>query len=183
MPTPLFLASIHLSSRTVSPRDHNLCIQNFPSIIICFHIFTEHITLKLLSTASTTNGMYHITTLSLTVSLLGFVAATGNLVHRYAQLRAWGQPGCRASNLGEAGIYGDYIGSCEPLDNYDMVRSVSVEAVESGCTRTSRQLLDCALPLTNLQCTFTAICSVIPNGSRLLLTNASVANTSIRCTN
>lgn len=86
--------------------------------------------------------MYHITTLSLTVSLLGFVAATSNPVHRYAQLRAWGQPGCRASILGEAGIYGDYIGSCEPSVNYDTVRSVSVEAIESGCTRTSRQLLD-----------------------------------------
>ncbi|KAJ6118186.1 hypothetical protein N7471_014063 [Penicillium samsonianum] len=87
--------------------------------------------------------MYHITTLSLTISLLGFVAATGNPVHRYAQLRAWGQPGCRASNLGEADIYGDYIGSCEPLDNYDTVRSVSVEAVESGCTLYIYRSLQC----------------------------------------
>ncbi|KAF4766450.1 hypothetical protein HAV15_010617 [Penicillium sp. str.  len=78
--------------------------------------------------------MYRIAALPLTVSLLGVVAATGNPVHRYAQLRAWGQPGCRASNLGEEGIYGDYIGSCEPLDNYNTVRSVSVETVESGCT-------------------------------------------------
>jgi hypothetical protein len=37
-----------------------------------------------------------------------------------------------------------------PLDNYDTVRSVSVESVESGCTRTSRQFLDCMLPLINL---------------------------------
>ncbi|KAJ5522391.1 hypothetical protein N7527_006506 [Penicillium freii] len=95
--------------------------------------------------------MYHITTLSLTVSLVGFVAATGNPAHQNSQLRAWAQPGCRASNLGEAGIYGDYIGSCEPLENYDTVRSVSVdEAVESGCTRTFRQFLD----YVSLQCHF-----------------------------
>ena len=93
--------------------------------------------------------MHYITALSLTASLLGMVAATGNPVHRYTQLRAWGQPGCRASNLGEEGIYGDYIGLCVPLGNYDTIRSVSVESVESGCTRTSRQFLDCMLPLTN----------------------------------
>lgn len=78
------------------------------------------------------------------------VAATGNPVHRYAQLRAWGKPGCRASNLGEEGIYGDYIGLCLPFGNYDTIRSVSVESVESGCTSTSRQFLDCMSPLTNL---------------------------------
>ncbi|KAJ5260361.1 hypothetical protein N7497_012219 [Penicillium chrysogenum] len=32
--------------------------------------------------------MHYITALSLTASLLGMVAATGNPVHRYAQLRA-----------------------------------------------------------------------------------------------
>ncbi|KAI1829880.1 hypothetical protein DTO027I6_9239 [Penicillium roqueforti] len=79
----------------------------------------------------------------LSISLLGMVAATGNPVHRYAQLRAWGQPGCRDSNLGEEGIYGDYIGLCVPLDNSDTVRSVSVESVESGCTLYIYRNLQC----------------------------------------
>ncbi|KAF4771418.1 hypothetical protein HAV15_004142 [Penicillium sp. str.  len=57
--------------------------------------------------------MHYITALSLTAPLLGMVAATGNPVHPYAQLHAWGQPGCRASNLGEEGIYDDYIGLCD----------------------------------------------------------------------
>ncbi|KAJ5481353.1 hypothetical protein N7475_000165, partial [Penicillium sp. IBT 31633x] len=91
-----------------------------------------------------------ITSLSLTASLLGTVAATGNSVHLYAQLRAWGQPGCRAGNLGEEGIYGDYTGSCVPLDK---------------------------------TCKFTGIYTVNMNGLRFLSTNASVANTSIKCTN
>lgn len=127
--------------------------------------------------------MHHFIALSLIASLMGVVVATGDPVHRYAQLRAWGQPGCRASNLGKEGIFGGYIGSCKPLDKYDTVRSVSVESIESGCTLTSRQSLDCVLPLTSPQCTFTAICIVILNGLRFLLTDASVANTSIRCTN
>ncbi|CAG8231618.1 unnamed protein product [Penicillium olsonii] len=78
--------------------------------------------------------MHHIIALSLIASLMGVVVATGDPVHRYAQLRAWGQPGCRASNLGKEGIFGGYIGSCKPLDKYDTVRSVSVESIESGCT-------------------------------------------------
>ncbi|KAJ6136961.1 hypothetical protein N7497_012213 [Penicillium chrysogenum] len=106
--------------------------------------------------------MHYITALFLTASLLGMVAATGNPVHRYTQLCAWGQPGCRASNLDEEGIYGDCIDLCVPLDNYDTFRSVSIESVESGYTR---------------------ICSVILNGLRFLLTNASVVNTNIGCTN
>ncbi|CAG7949080.1 unnamed protein product [Penicillium salamii] len=87
--------------------------------------------------------MHYITALSLTASLLGMVAATGNPVHRYAQLRAWGKPGCRASNLGEEGIYGDYIGLCLPFGNYDTIRSVSVESVESGCTMYIYRNLQC----------------------------------------
>lgn len=132
------------------PRDHNLFIQTFPSAFIGLRVCTEHITLRLLFATPTTNSMHHIIALCLTASLMGVVVATGDPVHRYAQLRAWGQPGCRASNLGEEGIYGGYIGSCEPLDNYDTVRSVSVESIESGCTRTSRHFLDCVLPLTSL---------------------------------
>ncbi|CAG8102774.1 unnamed protein product [Penicillium nalgiovense] len=87
--------------------------------------------------------MHYITALSLTASLLGMVAATGNPVHRYAQLRAWGKPGCRASNLGEEGIYGDYIGLCLPFGNYDTIRSVSVESVVSGCTMYIYRNLQC----------------------------------------
>ncbi|CDM32838.1 unnamed protein product [Penicillium roqueforti FM164] len=78
--------------------------------------------------------MHYITALSLIASLLGMVAATGNSVRRYVQLRAWGQPGCRASNLGEEGIYSDYIGLYMPFSNYNIIRSVSVESVESGYT-------------------------------------------------
>ncbi|KAJ6163794.1 hypothetical protein N7497_003773 [Penicillium chrysogenum] len=113
-------------------------------------MFTQNtdITLRLLFATPATNFMHYITALSLTASLLGMVAATANPVHRYAQLRAWGQAGCRVSNLGEEGIYGDYIGLCKPLDNYDTVRSVSAESFESGCTRTFRQFLDCV----NLLC-------------------------------
>ncbi|KAF4772567.1 hypothetical protein HAV15_012182 [Penicillium sp. str.  len=58
------------------------------------------------------------------------------------------QPGCRAINLDEEGIYGDCVGLCVPLNNYDTFRSVSIEFVESEYTR---------------------ICSVILNGSRFLL--------------
>jgi hypothetical protein len=61
--------------------------------------------------------MHHITALSLAAFLLEMVAATKDLVHRYAQIHAWGQTSCRASNLGEGRIYGDSIVSCEPLDN------------------------------------------------------------------
>jgi hypothetical protein len=148
-------------------------------------MFTQNtdITLRLLFATPATNFMHYITALSLTASLLGMVAATANPVHRYAQLRAWGQAGCRVSNLGEEGIYGDYIGLCKPLDNYDTVRSVSAESFESGCTRTFRQFLDCVLPPTNILFTFTGICCVIRNGLRFLLTNASMATTSIKCTN
>ncbi|CAP94152.1 hypothetical protein PCH_Pc16g14820 [Penicillium rubens Wisconsin 54-1255] len=78
--------------------------------------------------------MHYITALFLTASLLGMVAATGNPVHRYAQLCACGQPGCRASNFDEEGIYGDCIDLCVPLDNYNTFRSVSIESVESGYT-------------------------------------------------
>ncbi|KAJ5869284.1 hypothetical protein N7455_004225, partial [Penicillium solitum] len=67
---------------------------------IGIHVYTEHITLGLLFATPTTNAIHYITALFLTASLLGMVAATRNPVHRYAQLCACGQPGCRASNLG-----------------------------------------------------------------------------------
>ncbi|KAJ6167996.1 hypothetical protein N7497_000839 [Penicillium chrysogenum] len=87
--------------------------------------------------------MHYITALFLTASLLGMVAATGNPVHRYAQLCACGQPGCRASNFDEEGIYGDCIDLCVPLDNYNTFRSVSIESVESGYTLYIYRNLQC----------------------------------------
>ncbi|CAG7957670.1 unnamed protein product [Penicillium salamii] len=53
------------------------------------------------------------------------------------------QPGCRAINLDEEGIYGDCVGLCVPLNNYDTFRSVSIEFVESEYTLYIYRNLQC----------------------------------------
>ncbi|OKP14215.1 hypothetical protein PENSUB_67 [Penicillium subrubescens] len=79
--------------------------------------------------------MYFPTILASAIALAGAASAAVVPTHRYVQLRLWGEPSCANLNLGEEGIYGDQVGQCNPLDEVDVVRSVSVERVDAGCTR------------------------------------------------
>lgn len=54
---------------------------------------------------------------------------------RYAQLRLFGEPGCLAQNLGELGVYGDYVNSCQSFGD-NTVESVSFEYAINDCTGT-----------------------------------------------
>ena len=79
--------------------------------------------------------MHLVCGLALLASIVNLADAASNSTHRLIQLRLWGQPNCHASNLGEEGVYDDQVGLCEPLDNYDIVRSVRVDTADSNCTR------------------------------------------------
>lgn len=79
--------------------------------------------------------MYFATILASAIALAGAASAAAVPTHRYAQLRLWGEPECATLNLGEEGIYGDQLAKCNPLDENDVVRSVSFEAADAGCTR------------------------------------------------
>ena len=81
--------------------------------------------------------MHFTTILTSTIALAGAASAAAVPTHRYAQLRLWGEPSCATLNLGEEGIYGDQLAQCNPLDENDVVRSVSFEAADAGCTRES----------------------------------------------
>jgi hypothetical protein len=74
-----------------------------------------------------------ISTIALTLGVSAIPASPIN--SRYVQLRLYGEPGCSALNLGELGVYGDKVNSCQTFGS-DTVRSVSFEAnYVEGCTR------------------------------------------------
>ncbi|KAJ5871892.1 uncharacterized protein N7529_004245 [Penicillium soppii] len=73
-----------------------------------------------------------ISTITLTLGVSAIPASPIN--SRYVQLRLYGEPGCSALNLGELGVYGDKVNSCQTFGS-DTVRSVSFEAnYVEGCT-------------------------------------------------
>lgn len=78
--------------------------------------------------------MYFAAIAASAIAVAGAASAAGNPAHRYAQLRLWGEPGCTTLNLGEEGIYGDQLSQCNFLDENDVVRSVSFEGADDGCT-------------------------------------------------
>jgi hypothetical protein len=78
--------------------------------------------------------MYFATIVASAITLAGAASAAANPNHRYAQLRLWGEPECATLNLGEEGIYGDQLAQCNLLDENDVVRSVSFEAADAGCS-------------------------------------------------
>ena len=78
--------------------------------------------------------MHFTAILASSVALAGAASAAAVPTHRYAQLRLWGEKSCATLNLGEEGIYGDQLAQCNPLDENDVVRSVSFEAADAGCT-------------------------------------------------
>ncbi|RAL10714.1 uncharacterized protein BO97DRAFT_406718 [Aspergillus homomorphus CBS 101889] len=73
------------------------------------------------------------TLLTVTIStVLALPTGTGNLNNtRLAQLRVYGAPGCSELNLGELGIYGDYLNQCGTFGD-DTIQSVSFEAHVAG---------------------------------------------------
>ncbi|KAJ5450053.1 uncharacterized protein N7458_006502 [Penicillium daleae] len=89
--------------------------------------------------------MYFATILASAIALAGAASAAAVPTHRYAQLRLWGEPECATLNLGEEGIYGDQLAKCNPLDENDVVRSVSFEAADAGCTLYIYSDLQCHL--------------------------------------
>ncbi|GLI73853.1 hypothetical protein PoHVEF18_002083 [Penicillium ochrochloron] len=89
--------------------------------------------------------MYFPTILASAIALAGAASAAVVPTHRYVQLRLWGEPSCATLNLGEEGIYGDQVAQCNPLDENDVVRSVSVERVDAGCTLYIYSDLQCHL--------------------------------------
>lgn len=88
--------------------------------------------------------MYFTTILASAIALTGAASAAAVPTHRYAQLRLWGEPSCATLNLGEEGIYGDQLAQCNPLDENDVVRSVSFERADAGCT--------CEFPTVSYSC-------------------------------
>ncbi|KAJ5653712.1 hypothetical protein N7490_000715 [Penicillium lividum] len=52
---------------------------------------------------------------------------------RYVQLRLYGESGCSAENLGELGVYGDYVNSCQSFGD-NVVNSVSFEYAINNCS-------------------------------------------------
>lgn len=72
-----------------------------------------------------------VTALAMSVSAVPSPATPANT--RYVQLRLYGEPGCSAQNLGELGVYGDYVNSCQSFGDND-VKSVSFEYAINNCT-------------------------------------------------
>ncbi|KAJ5166823.1 uncharacterized protein N7482_005604 [Penicillium canariense] len=89
--------------------------------------------------------MHFVTIAASAVALAGAASAAAVPTHRYAQLRLWGGQECATLNLGEEGIYGDQLAMCNPLDVYDTVRSVRLEAADAGCTLYIYSDLQCHL--------------------------------------
>ncbi|KAJ5635688.1 uncharacterized protein N7484_009001 [Penicillium longicatenatum] len=72
-----------------------------------------------------------IAALAMSVSAAPSPATPANT--RYVQLRLYGEPGCSAQNLGELGVYGNYVNSCQSFGDND-VKSVSFEMAIKNCT-------------------------------------------------
>lgn len=72
-----------------------------------------------------------VTALAMSVSAVPSPATPANT--RYVQLRLYGEPGCSAQNLGELGVYGDYVNSCQSFGDNE-VESVSFEYAINNCT-------------------------------------------------
>ncbi|KAJ5292219.1 hypothetical protein N7478_001470 [Penicillium angulare] len=54
---------------------------------------------------------------------------------RYAQFRLFGEPRCLEQNMGELGVYGNYVNKCNTFpDAAGTVKSVSFEYAINNCT-------------------------------------------------